>query len=265
MKCKICSNETYNIFSTRILNKYNIKYYYCDYCGFLQTEEPYWLKEVYSNSVSITDTGIMLRNITCSKITAVVLYFLFKKFNKFLDFGGGYGIFTRLMRDIGFDFYWYDPHSINLLARGFETKNKNYKYELVTAFEVFEHFAEPIKEIESMLQFSGNILFSTELLPSTLPKPREWWYYALKSGQHISFYSYRTLKCIAQKYNMNLCSNGENFHLFIKNRKINNKIFNFLPKLQRFGLFFYIKKKMKSLTVDDLNFLISKMKNRYKQ
>jgi len=265
MKCKICSNETYNIFSTKILNKYNIKYYYCDYCGFLQTEEPYWLKEAYNNSISITDTGIISRNITSSKITAVVLYFLFKKFNNFLDFGGGYGIFTRLMRDIGFDFYWYDPHSINLLARGFETKSKNYKYELVTAFEVFEHFAEPIKEIERMLQFSNNILFSAELLPSTLPKPGEWWYYALESGQHISFYSYRTLKYIAQKYNMNLCSNSRNYHLFTKNRKIYNKLFNLLLKFQRFGLFFYIKKKMKSLTVDDMNFLISKMKNRCEQ
>jgi len=48
MKCKICSNETYNIFSAKILNKNNIKYFYCDYCGFLQTEEPYWLKEAYS-------------------------------------------------------------------------------------------------------------------------------------------------------------------------------------------------------------------------
>ena len=261
MNCKICNHETKNIFTVKILNKYDVKYYYCNHCGFLQTEEPYWLKVAYNNSISITDTGIISRNIGSSKITSVVLYFLFKKFNKFLDFGGGYGILTRLMRDIGFDFYWYDPHSFNLLARGFEIKSKNYKYELVTAFEVFEHFDEPIKEIESMIQFSDNILFSTELLPSLIPKPEEWWYYCLESGQHISFYSYGTLKFIAQKYNMNLCSNGKNFHLFTKNRKINNKIFNFLLKFQRFGLFFYIRKKMESLTVDDMNFLISKTKS----
>jgi hypothetical protein len=262
MKCKICDNKTYNIFSAKILNKNNIKYYYCDYCGFLQTEEPFWLKEAYINSISIADTGIMARNIGSSKITAVILYFLFKKFGKFLDYGGGYGTFTRLMRDIGFDFYWYDPQSTNLFARGFEIKSKNCKSELVTAFEVFEHFAEPIKEIESMMQFSDNILFSTELLPSTLPKPGEWWYYALESGQHISFYSYRTLKYVAQRYNINLYSNYKNIHLLTKNRKINNKIFNFLLKFQRFGLFFYTKKKMKSLTFSDMNYLISKMKNR---
>ena len=172
MKCKICSNETYNIFSAKILNKNNIKYFYCDYCGFLQTEESYWLKEAYSNPISIIDTGIMARNIDSSKITAVILYFLFNKYGKFLDFAGGYGFLTRLMRDIGFDFYWHDPYSPNLVARGFESKSNNLKYELITSFESFEHFTEPIKEIESMIQFSDNILFSTELLPPTLPNPK---------------------------------------------------------------------------------------------
>lgn len=60
---------------------------------------------------------------------------------------------------------------------------------------------------------------------------------------------------------MNLCSNGRNIHMLTKNRKISNKLFNLLLKLQKFELFFYVKKKMKSLTVEDMNFLISKMKN----
>jgi hypothetical protein len=262
MKCTICDNETYSIFSAKILNKYDIKYYYCDYCGFLQTEEPYWLQEAYNNPINIVDTGVMARNIGSSKITAVILYFLFDPHGKYLDFAGGYGFLTRLMRDIGFDFYWHDPYSPNLVARGFELETNSLKYELITSFESFEHFNEPIKEIENIIQFSDNILFSTELLPSTLPKPGEWWYYALESGQHISFYSYRTLKYITQKYDMNLYSNGGYIHMFTKNRKINNNLFNFLLKFRRFGLFFYVKKKMKSLTVEDMNFLISKIKNR---
>jgi hypothetical protein len=261
MKCKICNYKARNIFSAKILNKYNVKYYYCDYCGFLQTEEPYWLKEAHSDPISIIDTGIMARNIDSSKITAVILFFLFNKYGKFLDFAGGYGFLTRLMRDIGFDFYWHDPYSPNLVARGFESKGNSLKYELITSFETFEHFAEPVKEIESMIQFSDNILFSTELLPSTLPKPEAWWYYALESGQHISIYSYKTLRYIAQKYNMNISSNERNIHILTKNKKINNKLFNLLLKFQRFGLFFYVKKKMKSLIVDDMNLLISKTKN----
>ena len=76
MKCKICNHETNNIFTAKILNKYYAKYYYCDHCGFLQTEEPYWLKEAYSNSISITDTGIVARNITLSQITSGIICFL---------------------------------------------------------------------------------------------------------------------------------------------------------------------------------------------
>ena len=262
MNCKICNHKTKNIFTAKILNKYEGKYYYCENCGILQTEEPFWLKEAYSDPISIIDTGTMARNIGSSKITAVILYFLFNKYGKFLDFAGGYGFLTRLMRDIGFDFYWHDPYSPNLVARGFESKSNNLKYELITSFESFEHFVEPIKEIESMIQFSDNILFSTELLIFPVPKPEEWWYYALESGQHISFYSYKTLRYIAQKYNMNLCSNSRNVHMFTKNKKINNKLFNFLLNFQRFGLFFYVKKKMKSLTIDDMDLLISTMKNK---
>jgi len=103
----------------------------------------------------------MARNIGSSKITAVILYFLFNKYGKFLDYGGG-------------------------------------------------------------------------------------------------------LRYIAQKYNMNISSNGRNIHILIltKNKKINNKLFNLLLKFQRFGLFFYVKKKIKSLTVDDMDLLISIMKNK---
>jgi len=63
---------------------------------------------------------------------------------------------------------------------------------------------------------------------------------------------------LRQKYDMNLCSNSRNIHLFTKNKKINDKLFNLLLKFQRFGLFFCVKKKMKSLTVADMNLLISK-------
>ena len=38
MKCKMCDGKTHNVFSVKIFNKHNIKYYYCNYCGFLQIE-----------------------------------------------------------------------------------------------------------------------------------------------------------------------------------------------------------------------------------
>jgi len=41
MNCKIYNHKAKNIFTSKILNKYNVKYYYCNHCDFLQTEEPF--------------------------------------------------------------------------------------------------------------------------------------------------------------------------------------------------------------------------------
>ncbi len=43
MICKICNHESKHLFQGKILGKYKITYFHCRHCGFLQTEEPYWL------------------------------------------------------------------------------------------------------------------------------------------------------------------------------------------------------------------------------
>ena len=105
MTCKICSKENKVIFSGEILKKYKVDYFYCDTCKFLQTEEPYWLNEAYKYPINIYDTGYMFRNIYYSKRLTILLSVMFSKNGSFLDYAGGYGVFVRLMRDNGFDFY----------------------------------------------------------------------------------------------------------------------------------------------------------------
>ena len=64
---------------------------------------------------------------------------------KFLDYGGGYGMLVRLMRNYGFDFYYFDKYCQNLFANGFDLKDSACsRFELLTAFELFEHFSEPV-------------------------------------------------------------------------------------------------------------------------
>ncbi|HHH52030.1 MAG TPA: class I SAM-dependent methyltransferase [Bacteroidetes bacterium] len=202
MKCKICTQHNTAIFTSKILYKYEIEYFYCNHCGFLQTEEPYWLNEAYSDSINNSDVGYMERNKTISQNLITILSLFFNKKSKFLDYAGGYGVLTRMMRDIGFDFYWDDKYTTNLFSKGFEY-NKTLTIEAVTTFESFEHFVEPIEELEKLLSISKNIIFSTELLPVIIPKPEEWSYYGLDHGQHISFYSQKTLDFLANKYNLN--------------------------------------------------------------
>ncbi len=133
-RCKICQAAMDSVASAMILEKYPVSYFHCSHCGFLQTGDPYWLDEAYRNPINISDTGILARNIGLSEVTAVLLYFIYGKEHRYLDYAGGYGILTRLMRDIGFDFYWYDPFTTNLLARGFEY-NPDHEIRLLTSFE----------------------------------------------------------------------------------------------------------------------------------
>lgn len=246
MTCKICQNRTQKTFNTTILNKYNIQYFHCPHCSFLQTEEPYWLEEAYGESINISDTGYMQRNLQLSQKLTILLTIFFSKNATYLDYAGGYGVFVRLMRDIGFDFYWDDKYTTNLFARGFEHRDE--LIEAVTTFESFEHFVSPLEEIEKILAISKNIIFSTGLLPDPIPKPEEWWYYGLDHGQHISFYSEKTFQYIANKYNLNYI-NLNDLHLLTE-KKISALILKIL-KFSKFGLHKLLQKQLKSKTWDD--------------
>ncbi len=226
MICKICSTNSEPFSRAEILNKYSIQYFKCPECGFIQTEEPYWLEEAYSEVINRSDIGLLARNIELSKITKAVISLHFDKKQRFIDYGAGYGVFVRLMRDLGFDFYWTDKYSENIFAKDFEAKLPD-KFELLTAYEVFEHLDRPLEEIENMLRFSDNILFSTFLIPQNYPKPEEWWYFALDHGQHIALYSGKSLEIISKKFGLNFCTNGKNLHLFSKKKK-NNFAFKFI-------------------------------------
>jgi len=247
MKCKICNSEAKYIKTLKVRRVYDAKYYLCGKCGFLFVENPTWLAEAYQEPIADTDTGYVLRNVYLSRKTLVLFRFLFNIKASFLDYAGGYGMLARLMRDYGLDFFTDDLHTPNLFMKGLEYKNQS--IEAITCFECFEHFDSPIEEIEKMLKISKNIFFSTCLLPEAIPG-NNWEYYGLKHGQHISFYSQRTLSFIAKKYKLNFCTDGANLHLFTE-KKIPNWLFVLLLSLAKVQFDLVIRKMLKSRTVED--------------
>ncbi|MHA3052315.1 class I SAM-dependent methyltransferase [Acinetobacter sp. ANC 4640] len=204
----------------------------------MQTEAPYWLEEAYNSVINDNDTGIILRNQICSKRSTNLCALLNIKNDFILDFAGGYGIFTRLMRDIGFNTLWHDKYCINLLAQGYSYEGQNVK--LLTAFEVFEHLENPTKTLEEMFNISSNIFFSTLLIPDPTPKIEDWWYYGQNHGQHIGFYRTKTLKYLAKKYNKNLYSYNSEIHFFSEKR-IPHIIYFIIMKFYK--LFFIFTRK----------------------
>jgi Methyltransferase domain len=259
LNCKICGHPVHKYFNTLVLRKYPVDFMACPNCEFLFPAEVFWLNEAYQRPINLEDTSILERNIRFAKIISVILYFFFKRQGQFLDFAGGYGLFTRLMRDIGFNFQWYDPHTPNLFAQGFECElNSSRKFELITACEVLEHFENPAAETSRLFSLSDNLLFSTILLPQSPPRADEWWYYGFEHGQHISFYSKKTMEFLAQKNQRNLLS-SHNIHLFTA-KSISPLLYQFIVNVGFTFLFLAVKKLMSSLTTRDAETMREKPK-----
>jgi hypothetical protein len=217
VRCNACGADSAAFGTARVLKSHDVTYFQCTSCRFVQTEEPYWLAQAYTTALVAADVGAVERNFELAAITQTVIQHFFRAEATFLDYGAGYGLFVRLMRDRGFDFRWHDRYAENLLSRGFEAAPNENAFELVTAFEVLEHLVDPLVEIEAMLsRSSGSLLCSTQLLPPTNPRPGEWWYYAPSAGQHVSLYSMESLRRIAARLGSTVVSNGASLHLFTR-------------------------------------------------
>ncbi|MBF0401642.1 MAG: class I SAM-dependent methyltransferase [Magnetococcales bacterium] len=233
--CKLCGGSAEYWFHAQVLGRYRVAYHLCEQCDFLFTEEPYWLAESYEGVIKRQevddkdDADGVARTMRLKEFVSMLLRNLFDAQGKFLDYGGSYGLFVRLMRDEGFEFYWQDNYCPNLFARGFEAVaavegEAESRYELVTAFECFQHFVDPVQELDHIFAQSDAVLFTTRLLPNPVPKADEWSYYALESGRHVSFYSAKSLRTLAKNKDLTFLSNGTDTHLLAK-RHISSGVF----------------------------------------
>jgi 2-polyprenyl-3-methyl-5-hydroxy-6-metoxy-1,4-benzoquinol methylase len=231
MICKVCGANSTACMEAQLLGKYNVIYYQCTTCQFIQTEAPYWLDEAYSSAITSLDIGLVQRNEVASGLVQSVIAKWFNSKGKFVDYGGGYGMLVRMMRDRGFDFYRYDTHCENLFAKLFDVQAsaaESPAYDLLTAFEVFEHLVDPKIDLAHMLTYSQNIFFSTEVQPlNWVPKPDDWWYILPETGQHISLYSTKSLRLLAEQNGLHYTSGQNNMHL-MSEKPINSTWFNSL-------------------------------------
>jgi len=212
-RCPIDGAAMKPVFTATIRNRYSVQYYSCTACAYVQTEEPYWLEEAYNDPIADTDTGIMERNIHNAVRISAVLKLLNLDQEPLLDLAGGYGILTRLLRDVGFDCKWSDKFCDNLLARRFEASPDD-RATALCALEVLEHVVNPLEFLRDAIARHGArfLLFSTEEFKS-LPDP-DWWYYSRETGQHISFYSLLSLKSLARQLGWHYTPLPRHLHLF---------------------------------------------------
>jgi hypothetical protein len=165
-----------------------------------------WLEQAYAAPIATTDTGIVSRSLNFHRSISTFLAFTNIQ-GRILDWGSGSGLFVRLLRDDGHDCYGLEPYTSPILAAGHTFRHEHAAiakgpYRLIVATEVVEHLLNPKLFFEKALSISDTLIFSTELVDRT-KNGSQWWYYSFETGQHINFYTEKSLSCLA---NINGCS-----------------------------------------------------------
>jgi hypothetical protein len=229
IRCRLCGAKADAVFKRRVIDRYDVSYFRCVACESLQTEQPYWLNEAYSDSVTPIDPGAAQRVLECFILTRAVAHLF--QCRRLLDYGGGAGLLCRLLRDVGWDAYSFDRYASAGYAAGF-TASPAEQFDLVTAFEVVEHFPEPATDLEEVFgRRSKVVLISTYLYAG---EGCEWWYLCPEEGQHVFIYSKKAIDLIAARFGYHawIC-NG--FIIFVQEQ---------LSVMQRIVLFRLLTPKM---------------------
>lgn len=194
--CRLCEAEAVEVFSAELIGCHHVRYYRCQGCGSLQTEQPYWLDEAYSNSnLAVLDTGVAQRNL--NNLAAVYAWTRLFGIRAVVDVGGGDGLLCRLLRDYGIDARLEDRYARNTYAQGFETGERRTPV-MYTAFEVLEHYADPKHDLSMLFDSRPDVVVVTTALYDG--QGLEWWYIATDSGQHVFFYTRKAMEMIAVRF-----------------------------------------------------------------
>lgn len=180
---------------------YEVAYYECTGCRSLQTEQPYWLDQAYRTQDLTIDIGRAQRNVLNSMLCAYILEHLgVRNEEPCLDWGAAEGLYVRLMRDRGFNYFCYDKYRQPLyVSEHFSVGTPTAVAPVVlTAIDVFEHLAEPAQELAGIFALKPRIVLFTQECYNE--QKDDWWYLAPLCGQHVFFYSQAGLEWIANRF-----------------------------------------------------------------
>jgi hypothetical protein len=196
-----------------------VYYFFCPNCQFCFAPEfGKWSvrdfeEKIYNGDYALVDKDyIEVR----PRGNANLLLMLFKNMSgsvRHLDYGGGNGLLSRLLNDAKWQSRSYDPfvdREVDVGTLG--------QYDLVTAFEVFEHVPDVRKlarDLSSLLADNGLVVFSTSLSDGHIaPLGRLTWWYASPRNGHISLFSKKSLSLLGASEGFNVGSFSEGLHAF---------------------------------------------------
>jgi len=212
IQCRLCGESSKFSFSKKILSKYEIGYYLCEYCYSLQTEEPFWLPEAYDPINKKYDTGQLVRTFNNAAFLKALLTHLNLLNCYLVDYGCGSGLLTRFMRDVGINAWGFDCYSLPRLSIGFHTESLE-GANVINLCEVAEHFDLPAKYFDQIFSCNPKILVMQTNILEVIDE--EWDYLAVDHGQHVFFYSPKSIEYLAKRHNM-LATYLNGFIVFFK-------------------------------------------------
>jgi hypothetical protein len=228
--CKVCGGKAEYWFHGHLRGRYRAAYYWCAQCDYLSTESPYWWEEsAETGEVDTTPAQMRQQWSKRRALVSLLLLNLWDTQGENLDCSADGGRFARSMREAGFRYRYQGAQTLARAAskevKGSSRSRKGVeRYELVTAFDVWQQIAEPGKVLDYLLSRSDGVLFNIPLLPDPMPKPTEWAFYDLSGGRNISFFAPRSMRRLAERRQLQWLSNGEELHLLTR-REISGEVF----------------------------------------
>ncbi len=214
--CRLCRSATSQVFTRTVLFTHQVAYFHCPSCGGLQTEFPYWLTASRVPQSECFNGGNASQILTNFLLLRRVLEILnVRPKDRCVDFAGESGLFSRLMRDIGYQFFNFSKVGVNFTNAEFcvgGTWDKfNRSVRLTTIFNKAENFIDPLAEWDAIFSTTTDyILGSTEIYSG---QDSNWDYLAPESGQRTFFYSPATLAQIAMRHRWSAYTLGNYFLL----------------------------------------------------
>jgi hypothetical protein len=188
-----------------------IDYFLCDGCGFCFAPEiqswsiDQFSEHIYNEEYGDVDPDYEFERPTNNAREVHKAFGNHKSRIRHLDYGGGSGLLSENLRQLGWDSCTYDP----FVDREMVVEQLG-QFDLITVFEVFEHVPDVndlCDKLQKLCKPSSLILLSTMFSDEEIGRGRalDWWYAAPRNG-HISLFSRKSLTLLMSRRGLKLVS-----------------------------------------------------------